>query len=147
LTDIYIDAEFCSVQDDVFRIARRFGLAVYVVSTRPVKMAEAQTIRPVVVDGAAAADQWIVEHTRPNDIAITVNSELATRLMEKGVRVLGSNGEIFGAECRDKIRELAGPERVTSANPAGQSDHTRKTQEGYYFAAQLVRIIQAIRRG
>ncbi|NLH51087.1 MAG: YaiI/YqxD family protein [Myxococcales bacterium] len=145
MLDIYIDAEFCAIQNEVYGIARRFGLTVHVVSVRPVEVPRDERIRLVVLPDAAAADQWIVEHIRPDDIAVTLSGELAARLMEKGVRVLGSNGEIFGAECRAKIRAAAGPERDEAEAGLPAEGRPSAGSEVFYFTSQLIRIIQAIR--
>jgi uncharacterized protein YaiI (UPF0178 family) len=50
----------------------------------------------VVVDkGADAADDWIAENIREDDVAITADIPLAARCLERGARVLGPNGREF----------------------------------------------------
>ena len=56
-------------------------------------------VRNVVVSGAFdAADDWIVENSASNDIAITADVPLAARLVDKGVHVLGPTGRAFTPE-------------------------------------------------
>ena len=56
-------------------------------------------IRNVVVSkGADAADDWIVENAKPNDIVITADIPLAARTVALGAHVLGPTGRPFTPE-------------------------------------------------
>jgi uncharacterized protein YaiI (UPF0178 family) len=56
-------------------------------------------IRNVVVSaGFDAADDWIAENARTNDIVVTADIPLAARALEKGALVVGPTGRIFTPE-------------------------------------------------
>ncbi len=61
MTEIYIDADACPVRDEVYRVAERVGLGVFVVSngSRPIRPSQNPNIQMIVVaEGADAADDW-----------------------------------------------------------------------------------------
>jgi len=45
-----------------------------------------------------AADDWIVEHVREDDIAVSADIPLAARCLEKGARMLDPKGRVFTQE-------------------------------------------------
>ena len=96
---IYVDADACPVKDEVVRVAERHGLVVTFVSNGGLRPSRDPMIRNVVVaKGADAADDWIVETSRPGDVAVTADIPLAARLVAKGVHVLGPTGRPFTPE-------------------------------------------------
>lgn len=96
---IFVDADACPVKDEVVRVAERHGLVVTFVSNGGLRPSRDPMIRNVVVSkGADAADDWIVENARANDIAITADIPLAARLVPKDVHVLGPTGRPFTPE-------------------------------------------------
>ena len=52
----------------------------------------------IVKEQFDAADDWIVEHIRENDIAVSADIPLASRCLEKGARMLGPTGRVFTQE-------------------------------------------------
>ena len=96
---IYVDADACPVKDEVTRVAERHGLVVTFVSNGGLRPSRDPMIRNVVVSkGADAADDWIVENARPNDIVITADIPLAARAVALGAHVLGPTGRPFTPE-------------------------------------------------
>lgn len=96
---IFVDADACPVKDEVVRVAERHGLVVTFVSNGGLRPSRDPMIRNVVVSkGPDAADDWIVENARANDIAITADIPLAARLVPKDVHVLGPTGRPFTPE-------------------------------------------------
>ncbi len=96
---IYVDADGCPVKDEVYRVARRYALKVYLVSNSPIRIPQDQLFELVIVKGQFdAADNWIVEHVRENDIAVSADIPLAARCLAKGARVLDPKGRIFTQE-------------------------------------------------
>jgi len=93
---IYIDADACPVKDEVFRVAKRHGLCVHVVSNSRLNVPRDPLFHAVVVSGHFdAADDWIVEQLTDVDIAITSDIPLASRSLKKGARVLDPKGRLF----------------------------------------------------
>ncbi|MET3660167.1 YaiI/YqxD family protein [Aquamicrobium ahrensii] len=96
---IYVDADACPVKAEVLRVAERFDLATVFVANGGLRPSRDPKIRNVVVSaGADAADDWIVEHTRRNDVVITADIPLAARTVALGAHVLGPTGRPFTPE-------------------------------------------------
>ena len=85
LTTIYIDADACPVKDEVYRVAKRYEIKVFVVSNSPMRVPKDERIEAVEVRGGFdVADDWIVEHVEPDDIVITTDIPLAESLPPQG---------------------------------------------------------------
>jgi uncharacterized protein len=96
---ILMDADACPVKEDTFRVAKRYGLEVVVVSNAPLSLPTASWIVPIVVEKEFdAVDHWIVESLRADDIVITNDLPLAARCVEKGGRVIDPRGKILSEE-------------------------------------------------
>ncbi len=93
---IYVDADACPVKEEVYRVARRHSVKVFVVANTSIRVPAEDLIEGVLVKGGFdAADDWIVERIGEGDVAITTDIPLAGRCLEKGVRVLGPKGHVF----------------------------------------------------
>ena len=93
---IFIDADACPVKEEVYRVARRYGLQVYVVSNGGVRVPPDPLIEMVIVEsGPDIADNWIVERVTPRDIVITADIPLADRCLKAGAEVIGPTGRAF----------------------------------------------------
>ena len=93
---VYVDADACSVKDEVYRVAGRYGVHVVLVSNQWVRAPLEPWIRVEVVRGEPeAADDWIVEHAGPADVVVTADIPLAGRCVEKGVKALSPRGRVF----------------------------------------------------
>ena len=53
---IYVDADACPVKDEVYRVARRYGLRVAVVANAPLRVPTDALVESVVCPGFGAAD-------------------------------------------------------------------------------------------
>lgn len=96
---IYVDADACPVKAEAEKVADRLGLVVTFVSNGGLRPSRDPMVRHVVVSkGADAADDWIVEHARPNDIVVTADIPLAARTVALGAHVLGVTGKPFTPE-------------------------------------------------
>ena len=93
---IYVDADACPVKEEVYRVARRHGVKVFVVANTSIRVPAEELIEGVVVKGGFdVADDWIVERIGPEDVAITTDIPLAGRCLEKGAQVLSPKGYPF----------------------------------------------------
>src|SRR5690242_2811869 len=98
MTEIYIDADACPVRDEVYRVAERVGLKVFVVSngSRPILPSRNPMVSMVIVsEGADAADDWIAERITARDICVTADIPLASRCLKNGARALAPNGKLW----------------------------------------------------
>ena len=99
MPQIFVDADACPVKDEVVKVAERHGLVVTFVSNGGLRPSRDPMIRNIVVSkGADAADDWIVENARANDIVITADIPLAARAVALGAHVLGPTGKKFTPE-------------------------------------------------
>jgi uncharacterized protein len=96
---LYIDADACPVKNEVFRVARRYRLKVYLVSNSPMRIPPDELIELIIVhEGFDAADDWIAKHITDTDIAVTADIPLAARCLKKGARVLDPKGRVFSED-------------------------------------------------
>jgi uncharacterized protein YaiI (UPF0178 family) len=146
--DIYVDADGCPVKEEVYRVARRYSLEVYVVSNRRINVPFEERIHAVAVgDAFDAADDWIADRIGEGDIAITADLPLADRCLKRGARVLGPKGQVHdensigGAlasrELMDQLRQMG----VMTGGPAPMAKRDRST-----FLARLDEAVQRLRR-
>ncbi|OKL42372.1 YaiI/YqxD family protein [Pseudovibrio exalbescens] len=97
-TQIYVDADSCPVKAEVYRVAERFGLFVFVVANAFMNVPRDPDIRLVVVsEGPDEADNWIAERAGPGDLVITQDIPLASRCLNAGAAVLSPKGKEFDA--------------------------------------------------
>src|ERR1041385_9255260 len=93
---IYIDADACPVKQEVYRVAERHGLKVYVVSNSPIAVPREELIeRVVVAAGMDAADDWIAERAARGAIVVTQDIPLASRVVKAGGIAIAPNGKPF----------------------------------------------------
>ena len=122
---ILVDADSCPVKQEVYHVAKRYGLKVILVANSVINIPREDCIELMVVsDGLDAADDWIVDHVRKNDIAITTDIPLAARCLEKGARVLGPKGRVYtDASIGDALvsRELMSHLRESGVMTGGPS--------------------------
>ena len=70
MTEIYVDGDACPVREEIYRVAARLQLNVFIVSngSRPIRPPGTSNVRMVLVgDSADAADDWIEEHISAAD--------------------------------------------------------------------------------
>jgi len=148
MTDIYIDADACPVKDEVYRVARRYGLKVVLVSNSLLRAPKEEWLEPVVVGAELdAADAWIVEHVTEEDIVVSADIPLAVLCLEKGAGVLGPRGRPF---TEDSIggalatRELMSQLREMGEVSGGPPPFEKR--DSSQFLQALDQMIHAIRK-
>ncbi len=96
MTDLYVDADACPVKNEVYRVAERYSLAVYVVANSWIRTPPDPLITLIVVEqGPDAADDWIAKRASIGDVIITADVPLADRVLKCGARALRPNGSPF----------------------------------------------------
>jgi hypothetical protein len=149
LLEILVDADASPVKQEVYRVARRYGLKVTLVANSPMDIPDEDWLKLVVVnDQLDAADDWIVDHVAKNDIVITGDILLASRCLKRGARVLGLKGDIFTEgsignalathDLMAHLRELG----MDTGGPAPFEKRDRSR-----FLQSLDSIVQAILKG
>lgn len=93
---VYVDADACPVKAETVKVAERHGLPVVFVSNAWMAVPRGPGVRVQVVSGSFdAADDWIVERVRRDDVVVTADIPLASRCLKLGARVLGPSGKPF----------------------------------------------------
>lgn len=149
MLDIFVDADACPVKNEVYRVAERYGLHVRLITNLPMRTPAADWIELVTVDDKYdAADNWIVEHVRPDDIVITGDIRLADRCLKKGALVLGTTGRPFTPDNIGSAlasREILSHLRSLDDIPRGPAPFRKKDRSR--FLQQLDEMIQRVKRG
>lgn len=153
MLSIYIDADACPVKDEIYRLARRHELKVFVVSHGsihvPPKMAGSGRVESIKVKrGFDSADDWIAEHAGQDDVVVTADIPLAARCLKNQARVISPSGLPFAEESigdalatRDLMEQLR-QSGLQGGGPApfAPSDRSR-------FVSVLSALIQDLRTG
>jgi uncharacterized protein len=151
VTAIYVDADACPVREEVYRVAGRLGVRVFVVSngSRPIRPPGLPYVEMVMVGAAMdAADDWIAERIAAGDICITADIPLASRCLEKGARVVPPNGRPFTeANISSALagREIARHLRETGEGGRGPPPFTKADRSR--FLSALDTAVHAALRG
>jgi len=145
---IYLDADACPVKQEVYRVARRYVIKVYVVANAPLRVPSEDLIELVVVRGGFdVADDWIAERVGRGDIAITTDIPLADRCLRRGARVLGPKGLEFTEDAIGNAlatRALLDMLRQAGDFGGGPAPFTKSDRSR--FLAKLDETVHAIRR-
>jgi uncharacterized protein len=151
MTDIYVDGDACPVREEIFRVADRLGLRVFVVSngSRPIRPSGRPNVQMITVAATPdAADDWIAEHIAPADVCVTADIPLASRCLQKGAYALAPAGKrwtgdnignaLAGRAVAQHMRELG----MTTGGPAPLTKQDRSR-----FLGALDAAVQAAQRG
>jgi hypothetical protein len=134
---IYVDADACPVKAEVVKVAERHGLPVVFVANAWMTVPRGPRVRLQVVSGSFdAADDWIVNAARRDDVVVTADIPLAARCLKLGARVLGPSGRPFTDDNIGNAmaqRELLADLRAYGVGggppPFGPKDRSRFLQE------------------
>lgn len=144
---IFVDADACPVKEEIYKVARRTGCAVRVVTNAFIRTPP--DVQLIVVDaGPDVADDWIAERAQPGDIVVTNDIPLADRSLKAGALALGATGKEFTAASigaalaqRDLMEHLRSfGEATKGPKPFSQADRSR-------FLSALDAAVQKAKRG
>lgn len=145
---IYVDADACPVKEEIFRVAMRHNLQVYLVSNSRLNMVVDSNVHKIQVGSDLdAADNWIEEHAQDGDIVVTIDILLAERCLKKSASVLSSTGKVFNSDnigIAKAMRDLRTHLRETGVAPSHNATFTK--QDRSRFLQMLEEMIQAIKR-
>jgi uncharacterized protein YaiI (UPF0178 family) len=148
LLEIYVDADGCPVKDEVYRVAARYRLKVWLVANGWLRVPDDPLVTRVTVsEGLDRADDWIAERIGPGDLAITADVPLADRCVKRGARVIAPNGRPFTEASIGA--DVASRNLMTALREAGEirgGGRPFTKQDRSRFLNALDAAIQAIRR-
>lgn len=144
MIDIYVDADACPVKDEIYQVAARHGIYVFLVANSRMRVPAGAGVEMVVVpDGPDVADDWIAEHIRAGDVAITADIPLAARCLDAGARVLGTHGDPFTEDSIGSalaVRDLKSELRESGL--AGGGPPPLSGRDRSRFANRLEQLVQ-----
>ena len=149
MVEIYVDADACPVKAEIYRVAGRSGIKVWIVSNGPLRLPN-ECLSELVVVGSEfdAADNWIAEHATEADIVVTADIQLADRCVKKRAVVIGPTGRPFTDDSigsaiatRALMQDLRDMGVVSGGNkPMSQQDKSK-------FLQTLDQAVQALKAG
>ena len=151
MTHIYIDADACPVREETYRVARRHGVPVTVVSNSYLRTPREPGISFQLVTGDFdAADDWIAERAGEGTVVVTSDILLAERCVKAGAKVLAPNGrettlDSVGAALATRaiMADLrAGADQTTIGGPP---PFTQKDRSRFLEALHLT--VERLKRG
>ena len=125
------------MKDEVYKVAARYGLKVFVVANAPINIPRDPMIERVAVpQGPDIADDWIAARATACDIVITQDIPLAARCVKARAKVIGNNGKAFTPDSigmalamRDLMTDLRGAGETTRGpKPFSREDRSRFLQ-------------------
>jgi len=147
LLSIYIDADACPFKKEVYKVANRYLLKVFIVTNTWMKIPEEERfVLKLVNDELDAADNWIIENANIDDIVITADIPMANKCLKKGAYVIGGKGTQLTKNnigdlvaTRDLLTEIRSTGEITGGpSPLRKIDRSN-------FLQQIDQIIQKIR--
>jgi uncharacterized protein YaiI (UPF0178 family) len=145
---LYVDADACPVKDEVYRVARRYELKVFVVANSSIRTPDEPLIEMVVVKGGFdMADDWIAVRAGRGDVVITSDVPLAGRCLEAGARVLGPKGGEFTEDAiGDALATRALHDMLRQGGTFGGGPAPFVKADRSRFLAKLDELVHAARR-
>ncbi len=138
---IFVDADACPVKPEVYRVAERYGLKVFVVANTFMNVPRTDLIERVVVpEGPDVADDWIVERAGARDIVVTADIPLAARCVRNGASVIGPTGKAFDEDSIGMAlatRNLMSDLRSAGATTRGPKPLSRQDLSRFLSALDL----------
>jgi uncharacterized protein YaiI (UPF0178 family) len=145
---IFVDADACPVKQEIYRVAERHGLRVYVVANSPIQVPRDPLVERVTVgSGLDAADNWIAERADATAIVVTNDIPLASRCVKAGAKVIAANGRAFTESSIGMslaMRNLMADLRETGDVRGGPPAFSARDRSA--FLAELDQTIRRLRR-
>ena len=148
---ILVDADACPVKEEIYKVAFRRNVPVWIVSNARIRVPEHPLVERIVVSGAFdAADDWIVEQAGTGAVVITADILLADRCLKAGASVISPTGKPFtlasigsAIATRAILSDLrAGGEAIGGPPPFTKADRSRFLQA---LDQDLVRLERSLR--
>jgi uncharacterized protein YaiI (UPF0178 family) len=142
---LFVDADACPVKEQVYRVAERHSLWVYVVAAGFIRVPSDPRVERIAAGPAPdAADDWIAERATTGDIVITADVPLASRCVRAGAAVIAPTGRQF---TEDTIgMALAMRNLLTDLRSAGSETSGPKPFSPRDRSAFLSALDQTVRR-
>ncbi|MFC5713416.1 DUF188 domain-containing protein [Thalassorhabdus alkalitolerans] len=135
---IYVDADACPVKKEIDKLAVEHGAEAVFVASYSHFSSDKYKGKLITVDAEPeAADLYIVNHAKKNDVVITHDNGLAAMLLHNGTKVISFRGKEWKNEDTDALLlgRLQGIQakkqkkmRLKGPPPFSQSDRNNFTE-------------------
>lgn len=147
--EIFVDADACPVKAEIYKVAARYGLKVWIVANSPLRP-PTECLSELVVVGAEfdAADNWIAERAAAGAVVVTADIQLADRCVKAGAVVIGPTGKPFtpdsigGALASRALMADLRDMGLASGGPPPMNARDRSA-----FLQAIDQAVQALKRG
>ncbi|MFT4412666.1 YaiI/YqxD family protein [Fredinandcohnia humi] len=140
---IFVDADACPVKEEILKLAGTYNVDVVFVASYAHVMSNPMGGEWIYVDSdKEAADLYIMNHARRQDIVITQDIGLASILVNKGVIAISPRGNEFEEENMDHIlhlRYLSAKDRRSGTYSKGPKPFTEDHR--YHFNKVFEKIL------
>jgi len=133
---VWVDADAAprAVKEVLYKASERRGVPVVLVANSWFRYPQGGSVRFVqVAAGPDVADDYIAEHSEPNDLVITADVPLAARVLSRGIAVLQPHGRELDQDnidealaLRDFKESLREGGTVTGGPPAYGAKHKQR---------------------
>ncbi len=142
---IWVDADACPnvIKTILFRAANRAEVELVLVANQYLSVPPSAYIRMIVVEaGFDVADNYIVQHTKKDDLIITADIPLAAEVIEKGGRVIGPRGEQYTPDnIQQRLTMRNFMEEMRNAGQATGGPPPLSEADRHAFATKLDRYL------
>ena len=116
---VFIDADACSVKEEVYKVSIRNKLEVLVVSNGGIRPHPDPLIKSIYVGkGFNEADEYILKIVSKDDIVITNDIPLAADCVKKGATILKQNGHVLNeSNIANELSKRNLMTEIRAANP------------------------------
>ena len=139
MPQILVDADGCPVVDETIVLAKRYGLAVTLITDTSHIMNREGATTITVEKGSDSADFRLVNLVRKGDIIITQDYGLAAMALSKGGHILNQNGSRYTNENIDGLlmsRHIGKKIRRVGGRTKGPSKRTKAQDDAFETALQ-----------
>ncbi len=142
MSTVYVDADACPVKREIISISRSYGLEVIFVASHAHKKNTPDQGRWVYVDSSKeAADLYIMNHVRSEDVLITQDIGLASLVLPKKVYAISPRGKAYKEESivtALDYRYVAAKERRKGIYGKGPKPFTSKDRETFCYQFEKI---------
>ena len=142
---IYVAADACPVKDEIVKVATRHEIQVFMVCNGGIRPFRNNLINLIIVSqGSDAADKWIFENIKTDDIVVTSDILLASKCIDKGASVLKHDGLILNVMNIGNVlatRDLMSDLRSSDLFLQGKNKNFTRADKGKFLNSLEILII------
>jgi len=145
---VFVDGDACPVKAEVYRVALRHDLKVYVVASGPLGRTAPGRVEFIrVKQGFDAADDWIAARAGDGDIVVTADIPLADRCLKRGATPISPVGKEFTEDSiGDAMAQRALMEQLRAMGEVGGGPPPFAPSDRSRFLATFDTVIQRVKR-